>query len=302
MLFVVPDFYEDFHCIAGQCRHSCCIGWEIDIDEESFAYYSEIEGELGRELREKTSAEPTPHFILGDSERCPFLNESGLCRLILSLGEDSLCDICREHPRFYNEFSDRMEAGLGLCCEEAVRLLLEGDGPLGLLCFDNGGGESPTPEEQALIALREKIFALLNDGSRPLYSCMAACAECCAVPMPDLDIARWARFYMGLERLDPAWTDALRLLEDRGREVVLSDRLDGIKYRRIAAYFVYRHFASAGSPAQASDMLAFAIVSTAIVCALEALGMDCGEALQLYSAEIEYSDENIGLILNKIRE
>ena len=302
MLFVVPDFYEDFHCIAGQCRHSCCIGWGIDIDEESFAYYSEIEGELGRELREKTSAEPTPHFILGDSERCPFLNESGLCRLILSLGEDSLCDICREHPRFYNEFSDRMEAGLGLCCEEAVRLLLEGDGPLGLLCFDNGGGESPTPEEQALIALREKIFALLNDGSRPLYSCMAACAECCAVPMPDLDIARWARFYMGLERLDPAWTDALRLLEDRGREVVLSDRLDGIKYRRIAAYFVYRHFASAGSPAQASDMLAFAILSTAMVCALEALGMDCGEALQLYSAEIEYSDENIGLILNKIRE
>lgn len=302
MLFVVPDFYDDFHCIAGQCRHSCCIGWEIDIDEESFAYYSEIEGELGRELREKTSAEPTPHFVLGEKDRCPFLNESGLCRLILSLGEDSLCDICREHPRFYNEFSDRTEAGLGLCCEEAVRLILEGDGSLGLLCYDDGGGESPSPEERARFALREKIFSLLNDGSRPLYSCMAACAECCAVPMPDLDMAKWARFYMGLERLDPAWTDALQLLADRGGEVVLPDQLDGIKYRRMAAYFVYRHFASAGSPAQASDMLVFSIVSTAMVCALEALGMDCGEALRLYSAEIEYSDENIGLILNKIRE
>ena len=302
MLFVVPDFYDDFHCLAGQCRHSCCIGWEIDIDEESFAYYSGIEGEIGQELREKTSAEPTPHFVLDEGERCPFLNESGLCRLILSLGEDSLCDICREHPRFYNEFSDRTEAGLGLCCEEAVRLLLEGDGPLGLLCYDDGGGESPSPEERALFALREKIFSLLNDGSRPLYSCMAACAECCAVPMPDLDMAKWARFYMGLERLDPAWTDALRLLEDRGGEVVLPDQLDGIKYRRMAAYFVYRHFASAGSPAQASDMLAFALLSTAMVCALETLGLDCGEALRLYSAEIEYSDENIGLILNKIRE
>ena len=107
MLFVVPDFYDDFQCIAGQCRHSCCIGWEIDIDEYSFAYYSGIEGELGQELREKTSAEPTPHFVLDEGERCPFLNESGLWRLILSLGEDSLCDICREHPRFYNEFSDR---------------------------------------------------------------------------------------------------------------------------------------------------------------------------------------------------
>ena len=120
--------------------------------------------------------------------------------------------------------------------------------------------------------------------------------------MPDLDMAKWARFYMGLERLDPAWTDALRLLEDRGEEVVLPDQLGGIKYRRMAAYFVYRHFASAGSPAQASDMLAFVLLSTAMVCALEALGMDCGEALRLYSAEIEYSDENIGLILNKIRE
>ena len=302
MLFVVPDFYEDFHCLAGQCLHSCCIGWEIDIDEDSFAYYSGIEGEIGRELREKISVEPTPHFVLGENERCPFLNESGLCRLILDLGEISLCDICREHPRFYNEFSDRTEAGLGLCCEEAVRLLLEGDGPLGLLCDDDGGGESPTPEERALFALREKIFSLLNDGSRPLYSCMAACAECCAVSMPDMDMAKWARFYMGLERLDPAWTDALQLLADRGGEVVLPDQLDGIKYRRMAAYFLYRHFASAGSPSQASDMLAFAIVSTAMVCALEALEMDCGEALRLYSAEIEYSDENIGLILNKIRE
>ena len=59
MLFVVPDFYEDFHCLAGKCAHSCCVGWEIDIDEDSFAYYSGIEGELGIELREKISAEPT---------------------------------------------------------------------------------------------------------------------------------------------------------------------------------------------------------------------------------------------------
>ena len=302
MLFVVPDFYEDFHCLAGQCLHSCCIGWEIDIDEDSFAYYSGIERELGRELREKTSAEPTPHFILGENERCPFLNESGLCRLILALGEDSLCDICREHPRFYNEFSDRTEAGLGLCCEEAVRLLLEGEGPLRLLCYDDSGGETPEAGEKALFSLREKIFALLHDSSRSLYSCMASCAELCGLSMPKLDMPDWAGFYLGLERLDPAWTVALRLLEHRGGEVPLRERLDGIKYRRMAAYFVYRHFASAGDPEHAAEMLSFAILSTAMVCALEALGMDCGETLRLYSGEIEYSDENIGLILNKIRE
>ena len=302
MKTIQPDFYEDFHCAAGRCAHSCCVGWEIDIDEDSFAYYSRMDGKIGEELRKNISTEPLPHFILEGGERCPFLNESGLCRLILRLGEDSLCDICREHPRFYNEFSDRTEAGLGLCCEEAVRLLLEGEGPLGFICCDDGGEESPSAEESALFALREQIFSALHDSSRSLYSCMASCAELCGLSMPKLAMPEWAEFYLGLERLDPAWTDALQLLADRGGEVVLRESLDGIKYRRIAAYFVYRHFASAGSPPRASELLAFAILSTAMVCALEALGMDCGEALRLYSAEIEYSDENISLILNKIRE
>mgnify|MGYP006874698003 CR=1 FL=1 len=35
-MFVYPDYYKEFKCIAGECRHSCCIGWEIDIDEETY--------------------------------------------------------------------------------------------------------------------------------------------------------------------------------------------------------------------------------------------------------------------------
>ena len=32
MQIIVPDYYKEFSCIADHCRHSCCIGWEIDID------------------------------------------------------------------------------------------------------------------------------------------------------------------------------------------------------------------------------------------------------------------------------
>ena len=32
---VVPDYYADFACVAGACRHTCCVGWEIDIDPDS---------------------------------------------------------------------------------------------------------------------------------------------------------------------------------------------------------------------------------------------------------------------------
>ena len=69
MLYVRPDFYDGFRCLADACRHSCCVGWEIDVDAESLAYYKNIDGELGRELRESIALTPTPHFRLAEGTR-----------------------------------------------------------------------------------------------------------------------------------------------------------------------------------------------------------------------------------------
>lgn len=144
MIFVYPDFYFDFSCTASRCRHSCCRGWEIDIDEDTLALYDALTGDIGDTVRRSIERTPTPHFALTENEDCPFLQPDGLCRLILTLGEESLCDICAEHPRFYNEYPDRIEAGLGLCCEEAVRLLLERDTPLELIIETDGQVPEPT--------------------------------------------------------------------------------------------------------------------------------------------------------------
>ena len=35
MKLFAPEYYKQFKCIADKCTHSCCIGWEIDIDEEA---------------------------------------------------------------------------------------------------------------------------------------------------------------------------------------------------------------------------------------------------------------------------
>ena len=32
MIRVRPSFADRFACTASRCAHSCCIGWEIDID------------------------------------------------------------------------------------------------------------------------------------------------------------------------------------------------------------------------------------------------------------------------------
>ena len=75
-------------------------------------------------------------FVMGDDDRCPFLRDDNLCEMILKHGEDYLCDICREHPRFYNDMGDRVEAGIGLVCEEACRLALERETPFELVADD----------------------------------------------------------------------------------------------------------------------------------------------------------------------
>ena len=124
MEFVFPDYYKDFRCIAGDCRHSCCIGWEIDIDEDSLAFFESVPGEFGDRLRQNISKYGDAHFVLGEGERCPFLNRDNLCDIILTLGEEHICGICTDHPRFRNELPGRVETGLGLCCEEAARLIL----------------------------------------------------------------------------------------------------------------------------------------------------------------------------------
>ena len=133
MLTVYPDYYPAFRCIAGACRHSCCIGWEIDIDEESLARYQAMPGPLGERLRGHISADDPPHFVLGEGERCPFLNQDNLCDLILAGDEELLCQICDDHPRFRNFLPGYTEIGLGLCCEGAAQLILSQTEPGQLL-------------------------------------------------------------------------------------------------------------------------------------------------------------------------
>lgn len=138
-----PDYFDRFRCTASACSDNCCIGWEIDIDEDTAGRYKNVSGELGKKLREmiswpggeeiqtgevqageSPSDRELPHFILQE-ERCPFLDQDNLCEIIRESGEESLCDICREHPRYYEWFDGLTEKGVGLCCEEAAGLILE---------------------------------------------------------------------------------------------------------------------------------------------------------------------------------
>ena len=292
VIFVRPDFYDDFACIASRCRHSCCVGWEIDIDSDALARWETIGGALGEKMRRSIAREPAPHFVLTKGERCPLLRADGLCELILSEGEDSLCDICASHPRFYQEYPDRLEAGLGLCCEEAVCLLLAETGPLRLTADgDEGDALSPTP----LLRQRGKLFAILADEAACLSDRMACCLSRYGRVLTPFDPRAASDFLLTLERMDEAWTALLQRLAAEGT-AELEPQLSAGPYGRLAAYFLYRHFA-AGGEEEAGARLTFALFAARLLCAMAAYA-PLEDAVRLFSAEIEYSDENVEKLLN----
>lgn len=130
MKYHKPSFFDQFKCIGSACTDTCCAGWEIEVDETTAQGYLAEKGAFGDRLRREIGSEPGEYFFKLKNNRCPFLNKENLCDIFINLGEDRLCDICREHPRFYNWFGDYTEVGLGLCCEEAERLLFSNSKPL----------------------------------------------------------------------------------------------------------------------------------------------------------------------------
>ena len=285
MLYVEPDFYKDFHCIADRCRHSCCIGWEIDIDDSSYEKYCTMVGRIGDKVRRCIAAEPEPHFVLTVDERCPFLNSDGLCEIILELGEGTICNICREHPRFYHCFPGREERGLGLCCEEAVRLLLKSDQPLR---FEVRGSEDLPPDP--LLDIRRDLFSILSQQDISLSERFDAVSSLLGTKKIPFDTEHWKSFFLSLERLDESWTAALNSMDSFTEP-------DGISFERIAEYLLYRHFASSESLEDAALIVQFVYVS---LCILASVDVPLEEAVRMFSAEIEYSDENISRILDEI--
>ncbi len=124
MLLRVPSYYKEFRCIADKCKDSCCIGWEIDIDDDTFAYYKSVDGAIGKRLKEHMTVEDGVNsFVLKENGWCPFLNEKKLCDICIHLGEEALSEVCTEYPRFTVEYGNVMEKALCLSCEEVGRIV-----------------------------------------------------------------------------------------------------------------------------------------------------------------------------------
>lgn len=274
---VYIDFFEKFVCKADKCVHSCCAaGWEIDIDEKTRECYKKMSGAIGEKVRESAVLDPedgeSAHFKMVNG-KCPLLKENGLCELVLAEGEDELCDICSEHPRFYGTMEGFDYAGVGLCCEKSCELLLGSREPLG---FKGEGAEE-----------FEKLFPLRELEYEPEFS--------------EESIAELLEIYGETEPIDEKWTKDLEdmrsniscLLQKTSAYISCYDKKI---YDRIYAYILFRQIEYLDECSW-EELKIYALVCTDFVFLKDALINDTGEAVRIFSEQIEYCPENVDYLL-----
>lgn len=304
MQYVFPNYYKKFKCINKKCRHNCCIGWEIDVDDDALRLYDSVTGDIGKRFKESISREGIPHFILSDGERCPFLNCENLCDIILASGEDSLCTICKEHPRFHNNLPGRIESGLGLCCEEAARIIIEQSEPALLEI----SGESECNDE--IIALRDEVITLLQNREFPVSQRIGSMLDTLNTSLPEKSIEEWCKIFLSLENLDVKWRELLELLQGEYGNITLSDfdlhmASRESEYEQFAVYIIYRYFANSFDISESRTVALFTALCYRLIYTLGALLFsqtgkfdfeDQIELIRLFSSEIEYSTDNIDFL------
>ena len=123
----VPEYFKEFKCIASECEDTCCAGWGIVIDDETYDKYTKVQGEFGSRLNNEIVHDAGENIFVLKGNDCPFLNDNKLCDIYNELGEGYLCYTCRQYPRYLEEFGSLREMGISLSCPEACRIILRDD-------------------------------------------------------------------------------------------------------------------------------------------------------------------------------
>lgn len=288
MKLFAPKYYKNFKCIADKCEHNCCTGWEIDIDKTTLKKYKKLKSGYANAVKESISKGKAPHFITGEDGRCPHLDDNGLCKIITNLGEEYLCDICKNHPRFYN-YTDICEIGIGMSCPEAARVILSS---ADYQAFYEIGEVDADGEELDFNGRSERsaVYEILSNASITYRERLNAIYTKYAIP----------------EREDGYWHELigeLEYLDENHRELFMhysaahSPNTSEIYAERFLAYLIYRHCTESEDIADFSMRLGFCLFCQRLLSSLinsqKANSLsEISNLASIISEEIEYSEDN----------
>lgn len=170
MDYIIPDYYEKFSCIGGDCPDNCCAGWEIEIDKPTLKKYKKEKSIFKNCLRNGINWKEKT--FLQYNKKCVFLNEEGLCDIYSELGPDRLCKTCRTYPRHIEEFEGVHEVSLSMSCPVVAKMILTRQEPVGFLTIEDAEAIEEYPDFDyllftKLVDTRKAMLDMLQNRSVP---------------------------------------------------------------------------------------------------------------------------------------
>ena len=131
---LIPNYYQNFHCLASECRDSCCIDWRITFNKKDYLRLRRLDAPpelkarlktgVRRERKADCSGAQYGKFDLDSNKgRCPFLDPDGLCSIQRSCGHEALPYVCTSYPRKFNYTAAAKEYTLSPSCEGVLQQL-----------------------------------------------------------------------------------------------------------------------------------------------------------------------------------
>ncbi len=296
MQLTAPLYYKQFKCIADKCRHGCCSRWEIDIDTPALEHYRALDNGIRDTI--EFDNDGTAHFKLCKNGSCPHLTQNGLCSIILNHGNEYLCDICREHPRFYNNTGISVEVGLGASCEEACRLILESEDYITMQSIGNIDGQEEFLPDFFAVKERSRIYRTLSDTFLTYSERLRALYKQYGVSPDILSDTEWQDIINSLEYLD---SNNKALFSGYSYITQTPLALQQLAERYLA-YLIYRHTSTAETKEDFCSALGFCFFCERLLVYLlskeKNISIDTViEYSRIISEEIEYSDRNTDTIM-----
>lgn len=334
-----PSYCKKFECIADKCPDTCCAGWGIVVDSESFEKYSAISNAYGDKIRSLISVDEDGDRIFTPcGGRCPFLLESGLCEMHIELGHENLCRTCRLFPRHITSFGARIETGISLSCPEAARLIFESPDPVTLESENIGGEIIPSDFDAelyfTLLEARKKAIDILQrrdfsiekricaflEFSKALQECIkhgdyeeaaSMNADTFFITKQSFSLSKSKRAlnkyfsdFGSLEFINPDFSEKLSTAQSVDMQGFSAPDWE---YEHLMIYFVFRYFTAGVFDGNILAKAKFAAVSFIIIKRLHA-SLDAfskeqrTEIAQKYSKEIEHSALNMDFLFSSIRK
>ncbi len=170
MQLLSPTFAYQFKCVADKCSYSCCRDWSIFFNETELMKFKQYGindiDTLSRQL------EPGKYEMKCNSNgKCPYLEESGLCRMITTCDNDEvLCNTCQTFPRIIKPRKDYIEYTLSNACPAVIDILNNTPSPITFELIDYDDSIKTTGcFSHNLISCRDTMVDLMQISDFPIW-------------------------------------------------------------------------------------------------------------------------------------